>query len=243
MRVLLIEDDHDTAKIIELALAAEGIVCDITDLGDDGKDASKYNEYDLVILDLMLPDMSGYDVLKSIRDYNLNVPVLILSGLGDSEEKVKGLVCGADDYLTKPFDKRELIARLKAIIRRSKGHAKSVIKIDNLVINLNTHTTMIDNKPVHLTSKEQSVLELMALKKGAVISKENFLSHLYNGMDEPELKIIDVFVCKMRKKLYDISGGINYIETIWGRGYALKDPDEIPESQRIIGDGRLFNVV
>ncbi|MBA8666676.1 response regulator transcription factor [Holosporaceae bacterium 'Namur'] len=243
MRVLLIEDDYDTAKIIELALAAEGIVCDITDLGDDGKDASKYNEYDLVILDLMLPDMSGYDVLKSIRDYNLNVPVLILSGLGDSEEKVKGLVCGADDYLTKPFDKRELIARLKAIIRRSKGHAKSVIKIDNLVINLNTHTTMIDNKPVHLTSKEQSVLELMALKKGAVISKENFLSHLYNGMDEPELKIIDVFVCKMRKKLYDISGGINYIETIWGRGYALKDPDEIPESQRIIGDGRLFNAV
>ncbi|AIF80876.1 Two component transcriptional regulator, winged helix family / cell cycle transcriptional regulator CtrA [endosymbiont of Acanthamoeba sp. UWC8] len=243
MRVLLIEDDHDTAKIIELALAAEGIVCDITDLGDDGKDASKYNEYDLVILDLMLPDMSGYDVLKSIRDYNLNVPVLILSGLGDSEEKVKGLVCGADDYLTKPFDKRELIARLKAIIRRSKGHAKSVIKIDNLVINLNTHTTTIDNKPVHLTSKEQSVLELMALKKGAVISKENFLSHLYNGMDEPELKIIDVFVCKMRKKLYDISGGINYIETIWGRGYALKDPDEIPESQRIIGDGRLFNAV
>ncbi len=243
MRVLLIEDDHDTAKIIELALAAEGIVCDITDLGDDGKDASKYNEYDLVILDLMLPDMSGYDVLKSIRDYNLNVPVLILSGLDDSEEKIKGLVFGADDYLTKPFDKRELIARLKAIIRRSKGHSKSIIKVANLIININTHSTTIDNKPVHLTSKEQSVLELMALKKGSVISKENFLSHLYNGMDEPELKIIDVFVCKMRKKLYDTSGGINYIETIWGRGYALKDPDEIPESQRVIEDERLVSVV
>ncbi len=241
MRVLLIEDDHDTAKVIELALAAEGIICDITELGEDGLVTSKFNEYDLIILDLKLPDMSGYEVLKNLRDHNFDVPVLILSGLCDFEEKIKGLTSGADDYLTKPFYTKELIARLKAIIRRSKGHAKSLIKIANLAINLNTHTTTIDSRPVHLTNKEQSVLELMALKKGNVISKESFLNHLYNGMDEPELKIIDVFVCKTRKKLYDISGGVNYIETIWGRGYALKNPEEIPESQRVLGEEKLFS--
>lgn len=236
MRVLLIEDDNATASTVELLLAAAGIVCDISEFGEDGLITTKLNKYDLVILDLMLPDMSGYDVLRKLREQNVKVPVLILSGLGDTEQKIKGLGIGADDYLTKPFNQEELVARVKAIVRRSHGHSESVIKIANLAINIDMHSTTIEGKPVHLTAKEQSVLELLALKKGTIVTKEFFISHLYSGIDEPEPKIVDVFVCKMRKKLYDVSGGINYIETVWGRGYALRDPNEIPDSQRVLPD-------
>lgn len=236
MRVLIIEDNDSTAQTIELALAKEGIISDRSGLGEDGLEVSKLYRYDLIILDLMLPDISGYVVLKRIRDAKRNIPILILSGLGASEEKVKGLGFGADDYLTKPFNMGELVARVKAIIRRSQGHPDSVIEVNDLVVNLDLHNTKIQGNPVHLTSKEQAILELLALRKGQIVTKEQFLTHLYNGLDEPELKIIDVFVCKMRKKIFEASAGINYVETIWGRGYSLKNPNEIPENQRKVVD-------
>jgi two-component system cell cycle response regulator CtrA len=236
MRVLIIEDNNSTAQTIELALAKEGIICDRSELGEDGLEVSKLYDYDLICLDIMLPDISGYDVLKRIRDSKRNIPILILSGLGASEEKVKGLGFGADDYLTKPFNMSELVARVKAIIRRSRGHPDSIIEVNDLTVNLDLHNTKIHGNPVHLTSKEQAILELLALRKGQIVTKEQFLTHLYNGIDEPELKIIDVFVCKMRKKIFEASAGINYVETIWGRGYSLKNPDEIPENQRKVVD-------
>jgi two-component system cell cycle response regulator CtrA len=236
MRVLVIEDNHSTAQTIELALAKQGIVCDISDLGEDGLEISSLYEYDLIILDLMLPDASGLDILRKLRNEKKKVPVLILSGLGSTEDKIKGLGFGADDYLTKPFNIDELIARVRAIVRRSKGHSDAVVQIADLVVNLDSHITKIGDSIIHLTYKEQAVLELLALRKGMVVAKEQFLSHLYNGDDEPEFKIIDVFVCKMRKKLYDASGGVNYIETVWGRGYALKHPNEIPENQKKVAD-------
>ncbi len=236
MRVLIIEDNNSTAQTIELALAKEGIICDRSELGEDGLEVSKLYDYDLIVLDIMLPDISGYDVLKRIRDSKRNIPILILSGLGASEEKVKGLGFGADDYLTKPFNMSELVARVKAIIRRSRGHPDSIIEVNDLTVNLDLHNTKIQGAPVHLTSKEQAILELLALRKGQIVTKEQFLTHLYNGIDEPELKIIDVFVCKMRKKIFEASAGTNYVETIWGRGYSLKNPDEIPENQRKVVD-------
>lgn len=236
MRVLIIEDNHSTAQTIELALAKQGIICDISDLGEDGFEISKLYDYDLVILDLMLPDTNGLEVLKKMRATKKQVPVLILSGLSTSEDKIKGLGIGADDYLSKPFNTEELIARVKAIIRRSKGHSESIIEVADIKVNVDSHTTTLDNKPLHLTSKEQSIIELLALRKGQSVSKDQFLTHLYNGLDEPELKIIDVFVCKLRKKIFDASGGINYIETIWGRGYALKHPDEIPDNQKKLAE-------
>lgn len=236
MRVLIIEDNHSTAQTVELALAKEGIICDRSDLGEDGIEISKLYAYDLIILDIMLPDINGYEVLKRIREIKTEVPILILSGLSDSEQKIKGLGFGADDYLTKPFHVGELVARVKAVIRRSKGHPDSVIGVHDLKVNLDTHTATMRTKALHLTSKEQSILELMALKRGQVITKEQFLTHLYNGVDEPEPKIIDVFVCKMRKKLYEASEGINYVETVWGRGYALKHPDELPENQKRLAE-------
>lgn len=224
MRVLLVEDDKATAKSIEMMLRSEGFICDTTDLGEDGLEIGKIYDYDIIILDLMLPDIDGYEVLRRLRASRVRTPILILSGLTEMDNKIKGLGFGADDYLTKPFDKRELVARIQAIIRRSKGHSESLIRTGRLTVNLDTRTVEVDSHPIHLTGKEYGILELLSLRKGTTLTKEMFLNHLYGGMDEPELKIIDVFVCKLRKKLTAATAGENYIETVWGRGYVLRDP-------------------
>ena len=225
MRVLLVEDDTSVAGSIVSMLRAEGFVVDTTDLGEDGLEIGKIYDYDIILLDLMLPDIDGYEVLHRLRAAKVDTPILILSGLTDMEHKVKGLGIGADDYLTKPFHKSELVARIQAIIRRSKGHSQSVISAGRLTVNLDTRTVEIDGQPVHLTGKEYAILELLALRKGTTLTKEMFLNHLYGGIDEPELKIIDVFVCKLRKKLSSATGDESYIETVWGRGYVLREPN------------------
>ena len=230
MRVLLVEDDQSTAKASELSLASEGIICDTTELGEEGLEIGKMYDYDIIILDLMLPDIDGYEVLRRFRAAKINTPILILSGLSGPDQKIKGLGYGADDYLTKPFNKGELIARIQAIVRRSKGHSESIIRTGKLTVNLDTRAVEVDSKPLHLTSKEYGIIELLSLRKGSTLTKEMFLNHLYGGIDEPELKIIDVFVCKLRKKLQEASGGDNYIETVWGRGYVLKEADSVVES-------------
>ncbi|MGQ3675562.1 response regulator transcription factor CtrA [Xanthobacter sp. TB0139] len=224
MRVLLIEDDSATAKGIELMLKTENFNVYTTNFGEEGVDLGKVYEYDIILLDLNLPDMSGFEVLRSLRVAKVKTPILILSGLANTEDKVKGFGFGADDYLTKPFHKDEMVARIHAIVRRSKGHAQSVIQTGDLVVNLDTKTVEVDGNRVHLTGKEYQMLELLSLRKGTTLTKEMFLNHLYGGMDEPELKIIDVFICKLRKKLSTASGGKNYIETVWGRGYVLREP-------------------
>lgn len=224
MRVLLIEDDGATAQSIELMLKSESFVIYTANLGEDGIDLSKVYEYDIILLDLNLPDMSGFEVLRSLRASKVKTPTLILSGLAGIEDKIKGLGGGADGYMTKPFHKDELIARIHSIVRRYRGHAQSVIEIDDLVINLDTKSVELAGTRVHLTGKEYQVLELLALRKGTTLSKEMFLNNLYGGIDEPELKIIDVFMCKLRKKLANASGGKDYVETVWGRGYMLRQP-------------------
>jgi len=226
MRVLLIEDDSSMARGIELMLNAEGLNVYSTDLGEEGVDLGKLYDYDIIILDLGLPDMSGYDVLKKLRTAKVSTPILILSGMSEPDDKVKGLGFGADDYLTKPFNKDELVARIHAIVRRSKGHAQSTIVTGKLTVNLDSKSVEVEGQRLHLTGKEYGMLELLSLRKGTTLTKEMFLNHLYGGMDEPELKIIDVFVCKLRKKLASATNGENYIETVWGRGYVLRDPDE-----------------
>ena len=226
MRVLLIEDDSATAQSIELMLKSENFNTYTTDLGEEGVDLGKIYDYDIILLDLNLPDMSGYDVLRSLRVAKVKTPILILSGLADTDDKVRGLGYGADDYLTKPFHKDELVARIHAIVRRSKGHAQSVINTGDLTVNLDQKTVVVSGSRVHLTGKADQMLELLSLRKGTTLTKEMFLNHLYGGMDEPELKIIDVFICKLRKKLANASSGKNYIETVWGRGYVLREPNE-----------------
>ncbi len=231
MRVLLIEDDSATAQSISLMLKSESFNVYTTDLGEEGIDLSKVYDYDIILLDLNLPDMSGFEVLRSMRASKVKTPTLILSGLAGVEDKIKGFGFGADDYMTKPFHKDELVARIHAIVRRSKGHAQSVIETADLAVNLDTKTTVVNGTPVHLTGREFQMLELLSLRKGTTLSKEMFLNHLYGGMDEPEQKIIDEFMCKLRKKLANASGGKNYIETVWGRGYVLRQPTDQEEAK------------
>jgi two-component system, cell cycle response regulator CtrA len=226
MRVLLVEDDSATAQSIELMLKSEGFNIYTTDLGEEGVDLGKLYDYDIILLDLNLPDMPGFDVLKQLRVSKVETPVLILSGTADTEVKVQGLGYGADDYLTKPFHKDELVARIHAVVRRSKGHAQSIITTGMVAVNLDAKTVDVNKQRVHLTGKEYQMLELLSLRKGTTLTKEMFLNQLYGGLDEPELKIIDVFICKLRKKLANATGGEHYIETVWGRGYVLRDPTE-----------------
>jgi two-component system, cell cycle response regulator CtrA len=227
MRVLLIEDDGSIAQSIELMLKSESFNVYTTDLGEEGVDLGRLYDYDIILLDLNLPDMSGFEVLRSLRVSKVRTPILILSGLASIEHKVKGLGFGADDYMTKPFHKSELIARVHAIVRRSQGHTQSIVQTDDLIVNVDAKTVHIKQIRVHLTGKEYQMLELLSLRKGTTITKEMFLSQLYGGLDEPEIKIIDVFMCKIRKKLAVASGGKDYIETVWGRGYLLRGPREV----------------
>jgi two-component system cell cycle response regulator CtrA len=223
MRILLIEDEPTTAKGIELMLSVEGFNVDTTDLGEEGLDLGKLYDYDIICLDLNLPDMHGYDVLKKLRAAKVRTPVMILSGIGEMDSKVRALGFGADDYITKPFHREELIARIQAVVRRSRGHSQSVIRTGKLGVNLDAKTVEVNGSRVHVTGKEYAMLELLSLRKGTTLTKDMFLNHLYNGIDEPEAKIIDVFICKLRKKLSLLCGGNNYIETVWGRGYVLRD--------------------
>lgn len=237
MRVLLVEDDPTTSKSIELMLTHANLNVYTTDLGEEGIDLAKLYDYDLILLDLGLPDMNGHEVLRQLRLARIDTPILILSGADDTDNKIKGFGFGADDYMTKPFHREELVARIHAIIRRSKGHSQSIIATGKIAVNLDAKTVEVDGKSVHLTGKEYQMLELLSLRKGTTLTKEMFLNHLYGGMDEPELKIIDVFICKLRKKLSKATGGDNYIETVWGRGYVLRDPEpqEMDDQRLAIG--------
>ena len=224
MRVLLIEDDSGTAQSIELMLKTERIKVYTTDLGEEGIDLGKVYDYDIILLDLNLPDMSGFEVLRTLRSAKIGTPILILSGLASIEDKIRGLGLGADDYLSKPFHKDELVARIQAIVRRSQGHAQSLIATGALVVNLDSKIVTVHDIRINLTTKEYQILELLSLRKGSTLTKEVFLNNLYGGMDEPDAKIIDVFIYKLRKKLATASQGDNFIET--GRGYTLREPTE-----------------
>ena len=223
MRILLIEDDKSTSQNISFILKREDIIVDASFMGEDGIEDARLYDYDLVILDLNLPDMDGYEVIRRLRAMHITTPVLILSGYASTDNKVKGFGYGADDYLTKPFDSRELIARVNALVRRSKGYCENVIRTGGMEVNLNSKIVTIEGKTLNLTSKEYALFELLALRKGSTINKEQFLNHLYGGLDEPEMKIIDVFLCKIRRKIEKLSPAEEYIQTVWGRGYILKD--------------------
>ena len=225
MRVLLVEDDLIAARGISLMLKSAGFIVDQAENGEDAVDLVRHYDYDVVVLDLMLPDMEGYDVVRRMRAARLEIPVLILSGINRPQARVKAFGVGADDFITKPFDGAELIARLQAIVRRSKGYSQPQLRVGNLVLNLDSREVLVGSRKVHLTGKEYAILELLVLRKGMVLTKEAFLNHLYGGMDEPEMKIIDVFICKLRKKLAN-AGADNLIGTVWGRGYMVREPSE-----------------
>ena len=234
MRILLVEDDTIVSRSIEMMLTQINLKVYCTGTGEEGVELARIYDYDLILLDLGLPDMGGLEVLRQLRLARVTTPVLILSGDDGTESKIKGFGFGADDYLTKPFHREELVARIHAIVRRSQGHAQSIIRTGKVSVNLDQKTVNVGGRPVNLTGKEYQMLELLSLRKGTTLTKEVFLNHLYGGMDEPEMKIIDVFICKLRKKLADATGGDKCIETVWGRGYVLREPEPAAEAKRLL---------
>jgi two-component system cell cycle response regulator CtrA len=227
MHILLVEDNPVAAKSIELKLTAEGHNVFTTDLGEDAIELAELYDYDLVLLDLDLTDMSGLEALRAIRLKKVATPTIILTASGDVETKVKALSLGADDFITKPFHKAELAARINAVVRRSRGHAQSIIRTGDIALNIDARSAEVAGVPVHLTPSEYKVLELLSLRKNTVLTKEMCLNHLYNGLREPEVKIIDVFICKLRKKIALATNGASQIETVWGGGYILRDTDAL----------------
>ncbi|MEA2777490.1 MAG: hypothetical protein QOF90_2896 [Acetobacteraceae bacterium] len=222
MRVLLVEEDMISARTITLMLKGAGAVVDQTDSGEDALELLRHYEYDIVLLDLTLPDIEGFEVVRRMRISRNDTPVMVLSSITLPQARVKALGLGADDFITKPYDKAELLARMQAIVRRSKGFSQPTVRLGRLELNLDTREVSVNGKDVHLTGKEYSILELLVLRKGMVLTKEAFLNHLYGGMDEPEVKIIDVFVCKLRKKLAR-AGADGVVGTVWGRGYMIRE--------------------
>lgn len=235
MRAIIIEDDKYAQKSVVLKLKSANITCDVFKIGIDKIETTDFEEYSIIILDLILPDTSGKEILIQIRNMGVKTPVIALSALSKVEHKIE-VLDRADDYLQKPFHGDELIARIKAIVRRSKGYTESLIKIANLTINMSNHEAYIDNKKIHLTKKEYSILELLAMRKGFNTTKEFILNHLYSTCyDAPPQKIIDVFMCKLRARIIsqiDLNHpnpdrDIAIIETVWGYGYSLRTVEGI----------------
>lgn len=226
MRILLVEDDPSAADSVSLFLKSEDFRVYVESLGEEAVDIAKIYEYDAIILDIDLPDISGIEVLKRLRRAKITTPVLALSGRADLSAKLDCLGAGADDYVVKPASNQELAARLRAIVRRAKGHAQSVIQMGELTVNLDMKSAETNGLRIPLSNKEYQILELLTLRRGATLTKEAFLNDLYGEIDEPDPKIIDVFICKLRKKLllHGLRGA--YIETVWGQGYTIRDWDK-----------------
>ena len=227
MRILLIEDDRTTARSLEMMLNSQGFVVDLASEGEEGVEFATLYDYDAILLDLDLPDISGLEVLKLLRRDKVGTPIVFLTGEHEVETKIRAFSSGADDYVVKPAQKDELVARLRAVIRRSSGHAQPIITIGDLTLNLDAKIVHVNGTRVHLTGKEYQMLELLALRRGKTLNKEVFLNNLYGGMDEPGAKIIDVFICKLRQKLAKVSNNRHHIETVWGGGYVMRDPVEM----------------
>ncbi len=225
MRALIVEDDRSTALAVSQILSNAHCDCDTTGLGEDGVELAGQHDYDAIILDLWLPDIDGFEVIRRLRSAAISTPTLILSGCDNIDAKVKCLQLGADDYLIKPFHQSELTARIQALMRRSQGRSDAVIRAGNLAVNMDTKQVSVSGTDVPLTPYEYQILELLALRKGSVVSKDTILNNLYGGIDTPKRKIVEVFVCKIRHKLG--SSGGEYIHTVFGQGYVMRDLEEI----------------
>jgi two-component system, cell cycle response regulator CtrA len=240
MRLLLIENEAPATISPFDTLSREGFNVSPAESGEEGLDLAKTYDFDLILLTLDLPDISGTDFVRRLRAAKNPTPVIVLTGANSPEARVRYLSLGADDVITRPYYRDELVERVRAVIRRARGYASPVIQAGPISLDIGRKAISVGGRGIHLTGKEFQIMELLALRKGVVITGEMFMNHLYGGMDEPEIKIIDVFICKIRKRL---GAAGKHIETVWGRGYRLVDaptprnaprqPDDfLPDSMR-----------
>lgn len=224
MRVMAIEGDDAVSRAVTQALQREGFSVEVARSGEEGVDLAKRYDFDIIVLDQVLPDISGFEALKRLRAAKVATPLLMLSTDSTAASHIRSLELGADDVVTVPFHGGELAARLRAIVRRSLAHPHSVITTGKLTINLDTKRVEADGTEISLTGTEYRLLELFCLRRGITLEKDRILDHLYGGLDEPAQRIVDVFVCKLRRKLAEATQGDNYITTVWGRGYTFGLP-------------------
>lgn len=221
MRILIIEDERHLAKILKKGLEENGFIVDMCHDGEEGLYMAETNPFDAILLDILLPRMDGLTILNSLRAKNIGVPVLLLTAKGELEDRVKGLNTGADDYIVKPFDFQELLARLNAVIRRSSNKASPVISIDDLTINMHLKTVTRSGKEIQLSTKEYSLLEYLVLNSGRVISRTELTEHMYDTDFDLDSNVIDVYINYLRNKI-DKGFGRNLVHTVRGAGYVLK---------------------
>jgi two-component system cell cycle response regulator CtrA len=221
VRILLVEDDTISAAGTALVLTSAGAAVDAVDTGEEALELLQHYEYDIVVLDLMLPDMEGYEVLRGMRSRKIASPVLVLSGLTSPQSKVKAFGLGGDDFINKPIDRAELVARVHAIVRRNNGFTQQVLRTGELELNQDSREVAVAGTRVELSAKEYGTLELLLLRQGRAVRKAAFLGHLYGGLNEPGVRIIDVFVCHLRKKLAQ-AGIDDLITTVTGYGYVIR---------------------
>ena len=220
MRVLLVENNLRYAAAVSADLKAEMIRTDLAESGDEALYLMRDFDFDLVLLNLVLPDMDGSSLIRQIRTAKHDTPIIALSSV--PQARLKALAAGADDVVARDIDPAELGARIRAIVRRSRGFAQSQLQIGSLMLDVDQHDVVANGVRVHFTGKEFAILELLVLRRNMILNKETILSQIYGGMDEPEIKIIDVFICKIRNKLSK-AGLPTIISTVWGRGYSVKD--------------------
>ncbi len=221
MRILVVEDDPDLARQLGDVLRDSGYAVDIAGDGEEGHFLGDTEPYDAVILDLGLPVIDGVSVLQKWRVDGKKFPVLILTARDQWSEKVAGFDAGADDYLTKPFHTEELMARLRALLRRAAGHTTDTIDVGGLMVDNRSARAFVDGMPIKLTSHEFRLLSYMAMHKGRVISRTELVEHIYDQDFDRDSNTIEVFVGRLRKKI-----GVDRIETVRGLGYRLVDPSE-----------------
>lgn len=224
MKILVIEDDEVLSEILVAVLNKEGFAVDVTGDGEEGLYLAEQYAPDAIVLDVILPTLDGLSLLKQLRQKGITIPVLLLTTQSSVAHKVEGLNLGADDYLPKPFDHEELVARLRSILRRNKGLGSSVIQIGDLEINVATRTVKRAGQYIDLTAKEFNLLEYLAIHADRVVSRTEILEHLYDSAFESDSNLIDVYITYLRNKI-DRPFPTRLIQTVRGAGYILKLPE------------------
>lgn len=223
MKLLLVEDSPEPFKILERKFTEANLTVFAAVQSDECIDLACRYDYDIIILDLHSPNATGHKLLKKIRHASITTPVLILSSCGHVQKRVKGLELGADDYVTKPISAAELLARIRAIVRRSRGQAPSVVTIGKLTVNLLLRMVQVGKEIVDLTEKEFQILELFCMRRGMIVTKDSILDNLYAGLGEPSAESVKVYIYRLRRKLARANSGEHPIETVRGIGYILRD--------------------